>query len=1787
MFLSNTLADPKQIPTMLEDWPGQDGIRRASINNFGYGGANAHVILEDYDSYLKSNDLKIQEETLRVECTTSRQILLARSRIFTLSAKDEQAIRRMISELADHLRLVQPDCEETFLDSLAYTLGQRRSHLLWIYTCTAQSLPDLIKKLDKAQPPPIKRGEELPKIGYVMTGQGAQSWNMGRELIEAYPVYREILVEANQHLKDLGCSWDVLVELNKDAIETRVNELALSTPLSAILQIGLVELLRSWGIEPVALCSHSSGEVAAAYASGALTLRDAMAVVFARGKIAGTTNPGEKRGAMIATGLGPEELERLYLSRLPKGSVVVACLNSPSSTTASGDADAIGQLEQMLRQDNIFGRRLKIDCAYHSHHMQALSPVYRKYLDELLEGKGVMRPDVIYSSPTTGSREADGSKLSSANHWVESFARPVQFTKALHSMCFEFRDSTTSNVDAIIEIGPHSALGGPIQETVAQSTYHGRKIRYLPTLVRKVNAVDTMHALACELIKAGFAVNIGNLNFPKGYQQVAVLHSLPSYPWNHQKRHWSEPRLNCVHRHRLHADHDLLGSLVLGTNMLVPTWRRILRVSDLPWLRDHVIQTDVVFPAAAYICMAIQACQQLADIKQQVPSGYRFRDIQVTSALVIPDNAAGTEIQMSFTNPNAKAVSASGWTAFHVYSVTSDSNWNEHCSGLVRADMDHSASQDETMWVEHSAMDSYRKSLAPSAVYDALHHIEVKHGPAFRNLIQIRARDAQAVATFAVTDTAAIQPYRYQHAHVVHPTTLDALFQFAYANYIALPDADMSISFVPRLIKALYVSHSVTSDPGHVFKAFSEIATRNSQSFSANLVVVDNAPSGTVSVPVMSIDGYTTTSIGRIIQSDDSYRKLAKISWKPDITLLNHGQLRELMTPTNEIIASTFTAMRELGMSHIQEAVSQISRKDVSRMEPHQKYLYYWMLLRSEEYLNDKTFNSKRSDAYNSPDHTEDYPSKSKIKSGRNLISEVGPHLASIVKGSVLPSSIISEESLVDYFLEPTGLSECTDQIATYTRLLAHKQPKLRILHLLHEETASAVKIVQAIGINARDIIDRYEVVDTSGGCLNNDLDSQLGAAHSYITIRELEIEKSLDIQGSSINTYDLIIIDRASYTLDNPSKSLRNVQKLLKPGAHLIFTDTRRDLLDHWLLLGIFPEHWQIASHNKYKPALSTSTWETLLHDAGFTGIDHIFHDDVNKNHHSCRTILSRSCLNERNKNFPHVVIVTHGERPASSWLDEMSKALNCISGSAPSIQSLQDVVPEGKVCIFVGDVNRAFLKELAAEEFESIKKTVVDSKGLLWLTLGAAMDSHAIDNSLSQGFLRTLRTEYAGKRAISLDLDSNRPAWSHDSIGSIIEIFKASFDYEQPIDEFEYAVRDGVINVPRFYKDYERNDIFIPSTGKKQVAERRILDSLNHKMQLVIGTPGLLDSLSFVDLGDSNQDLRTNEIEIQPRAFGANFRDVMSAMGQLNTSTMGFECAGIIIRVGSAAFAAGFAPGDRVAALTNAGYSNIIRTVYTNVVHISDDLTFELAASIPKCYSSAYICLVDIARLQKDETVLINAAAGGLGQAAITIAKHIGAKVFVTASTPDKQQLLHKVHGIPREHIFNSRNNSFVLGILQATNNAGVDVVLNNLSGALLQESLNCLAQFGRFVDVGKKDFESDNSIQSGAFVRNVSFSSFDLLQYEEHRGTQVQQALKAVVRLLHLQKLSFIHPVIVRPLSEFEKVFRHLQSGKQIGKQVLSVNDDDMIQVCGKSLRLLSKANVHIRLLHILPK
>ena len=306
-------------------------------------------------------------------------------------------------------------------------------------------------------------------------------------------------------------------------------------------------------------------------------------------------------------------------------------------------------------------------------------------------------------------------------------------------------------------------------------------------------------------------------------------------------------------------------------------------------------------------------------------------------------------------------------------------------------------------------------------------------------------------------------------------------------------------------------------------------------------------------------------------------------------------------------------------------------------------------------------------------------------------------------------------------------------------------------------------------------------------------------------------------------------------------------------------------------------------------------------------------------------------------------------------------------------------------------------------------------------------------------------------------------------------------------------------------------------------------------------MASPGLLDTFRFEDDIGFQTDLAPDRVEIKVQATGMNFKDVMIALGQLAENQFGYECAGTVIRIGSSV---DLRPGDRVLGCTNTGgFSTCARVHETSVARIPAHMSFCAAAALPTAFCTAYYALFTLARLQEGESILIHSGAWGVRQAAIQLSKIVGAHIFTTVGTRKKNEFLTQSYGIPQDHIFSSRDLLLSRTLKRMTD--GVDVVLNSLGGEGLYESWSCLRTFGRFIELGKEDSNSMESLPLSPFPQTVTFSSVDLGAVMDKAKSVVAATLKALMALLEgPARISTPQPLHVYKLSKLETAFRSMQ-------------------------------------------
>ncbi|KAK4149349.1 KR domain-containing protein [Chaetomidium leptoderma] len=682
---------------------------------------------------------------------------------------------------------------------------------------------------------------------------------------------------------------------------------------------------------------------------------------------------------------------------------------------------------------------------------------------------------------------------------------------------------------------------------------------------------------------------------------------------------------------------------------------------------------------------------------------------------------------------------------------------------------------------------------------------------------------------------------------------------------------------------------------------------------------------------------------------------------------------------------------------------------------------------------------------------------------------------------------------------------------------------------------------------------ERYDFTDISSGFFQGiqAAREQFAEWGDLINYTSLNIENDVVEQGFSEKSYEVIIAAQVLHATKSMAATMRNVRRLLKDRGKLLLVETTRDTVDGHLIFGTLPGWWLSEEpERKLSPSMSLGTWKPILEGAGFSGLDLNVWDREDEQHRMMSTIVSTAVPESPSVYERQVALVYDpAAPPPSEWLRDLAAGIEAATAASPTVADLTELdMIRGKVCVFLSGLDGP--QKLDASNFEAIKTLATVSKGLFWVTTGSAIDCPVPENALQTGLLRTCRVEDGSRRLVSLDLDPSRGPWDPAALDIICRVFAVAFDYSETNDvgahDFEVSERGGVVLLPRVRRDAAKSVRYANAPGEAEMQPFIQPGPTGRQLRLEVVKPGLLDSIVFRDDEDVDRPLPDGWVEVEPRAYGINFRDVMGAMGQLDEKQeLGVESAGVVTRVGGGAELEdhGIRVGVRVVALTPHGHiASRVRAPWTSVVPMPEHMGYAEGASIGAVFITAYYSMFEAARLEPGESVLIHAASGGVGQACIILAQWRGLDVFATVGTPEKRAFLRETYGVPDERIFNSRDASFAPAVLTATKQRGVDVVINSLAGSLLHESWGVLAVHGRFIEIGKKDIHKNMSLDMATFRKAAGFIAVDLLRNKKIRN---------------------ISPIVTYPMADIGRALRSMQAGKHMDKIVVVPEEGDMVK------------------------
>ncbi|OAR02799.1 hypothetical protein LLEC1_00193 [Akanthomyces lecanii] len=791
-----------QVSRVAQAWP-TNAKKRVSVNCFGFGGTNAHVILDGAADYLATQQLVANHSTTyRVDglppqngSSHPKHEELAQGgwQVFCFSSSERSGIQRMVSQHASMLNTSEQLAGD-FLPNYAYTMGCRRSRLEWKTFYVANSISDLVEQMSQSEHPATRSTKQSsPRLCFLFCGQGSQWARMGLDL-RSFPVFWNSLNSASWYLRTvLGSSFDLIEEISREAPDSVLSSAHISQPATTAIQIALVDLLQSLGIQPSSVVGHSSGEIAAAFACGAISREEAWEVAYYRGLAASTSRsklPGF-RGGMMAVSMSLEEAS-IYISMLPNP-LEIACINSPSSITLSGNREVIEHASRDLAAKGIRHRILPVDMAYHSTYMKNFEGSYVYNISSVSPAAG--RRAVRMFSSVSG-REIQCTDLD-ASYWGENMVSPVQFSSAIESLMAVSEDQRPS---FFIEMGPSTVLRTMVLETLAS---RARPEQFLGALDKRRPGPASVLTIVGELWSSGQNVNLKSAisrRFPQ--PRLKCLSNLPAYPWNHTKSYWHESHLSLANRFREYGRLDLIGAPTADSVSFEPRWRGFLRISENPWIQDHQVQKTVIYPAAGMITMVLEAAQQL---KARFPDlvGYEIRNMRFEKAIVVPNTTHGVEVALSMRAGNDTGTQRlpSGHFTFSIYSKALEKEWEKHSTGDL-----YFCAQSQNMEALFASFKNQHDELGvvctttvnPRQLYEHLDTVGISYGPMFRNILELRKGADGCISKIRIPDTRSKMPASFEYPHLLHPGTLDSMFQTLFALE--------PVPKVPYLVESIFVS---------------------------------------------------------------------------------------------------------------------------------------------------------------------------------------------------------------------------------------------------------------------------------------------------------------------------------------------------------------------------------------------------------------------------------------------------------------------------------------------------------------------------------------------------------------------------------------------------------------------------------------------------------------------------------------------------------------------------------------------------------------------------------------------------------------------------------------------------------------------------------------------------------------------------------------------------------------------------------------------------------------------
>ncbi|MGH8092923.1 MAG: SDR family NAD(P)-dependent oxidoreductase [Chthoniobacterales bacterium] len=1731
-----------RVPASVEPFPETDSERLVGVNSFGFGGANAHVILAEPPTPAHVDHGQPWPE---------------RAWPITLSARSEDALRGCAMSLAAWLtERLDLNGDSPVLPDLTYSLGARRNHHAHRLTTVAKSISELIQELDafavkqdsvKVRTSFTPRHESAPRVAFVMSGQGPQWWGMGRELMEHEPVFRRVIEQCDAAMRGIT-NFSLLEELGRSEDASQIHRTEIAQPAIFAMQVALAELWKSWGVQPAAIAGHSVSEIAAACVAGLFSLGQGARITALRGQFMEGCARGE--GKMLAVGLGEEEARALIDKH--DRTVSIAAFNGPRSLTLAGPRHSIEAMFAELEPQGVFARIVRVDHPFHHAMMQPASEALENALVDLTP----QSETIPFFSTVTGVRLA--GEAGGAEHWARGVRQPVQFAPAINAIA-DF------GVDIWLELGAHPALAHSIQECLAGR--NGSKAVVISS-VRREREHESLLEAAMDLHRAGVALDF------KAMTPSRRLLSLPAYAWDRDRwwneaPAWREGRLAPGGR----------GLLDRRLPSAMPTWTARIDSRHMAFLKDHKVENHVIFPAAGFVDLVLEAGTQLFEGRPFV-----IEDFEIRKPLILPEPAVGVHLEVSY-EPNDRT--------FAIQSrFEQGSSWSLNVVGSMRGERTESTFAAAALETKDDRELTGLKPVDADAFYRYMGDLGLRYGEEFRSVRELSAGNGESAGRVALSGNISPRAGEYP----LHPVLLDGALHVFSAGRSTIETRGSQLKLPVRFGRILFLR-----SPGASARVRARVLQCTDEFVEGNIALYDESGK-----PCVLVDGFRAISVAGVRRGalGGTRDVLYHMDWQRSPTKSRPGTSEPVPLPRlreaaeralDDVIAirgrrrleNAIAAEDDLAAALLCDGLRQMGVKigadfsadSLGVAEPMRPVFEQLMLkLKKRRLLKGKTAaycptakltaladsapDVLRSFIQENPGHL---PEAQLVAA---TCAEIGPVLRGEKDAVQVLFAGAGAELLEQFYGDGLLTSHWLAAITAAVREAERALPEGRGLKIMEVGAGTGGLTAQVLPALERGL-HSYTFTDVSAAFFS--AATQKLAGFPEVETKIFDLEKPAAEQGFEPGSFDFVIGTNVLHAVSDVRFALRNLHDLLAAGGSLIFMDVATPQLWTETVFGLTSGWWRFTDRDlrRLHPLLGRSQWEALLREAGFSETASL-PGLMGPHGEGQIAILGRKPWQ------PTEVRVLVAEAPAEkSWL--------VLADEGGIGSSLADQLRETGVRCRIARRGTSFSMRdddtftLRAETPDDWQELFTACKGgaeperivYLWnldtqvsepgIGTGALLHlAQALESTRPNTRIR-IDSVTRGAQPVGRDVAPANFAQA-PAIGLMRVILNEYSNYTCRGIDLPPAPSNEDVNLlwrELLRSDPEREVAFRGEARYVQRLDRgrpRIERTLHSEVPLRLESRdrGHLETLAFGPFAQPA--CGPGEVIIDVKAAGMNFRDVLKALALYpgeapDARIFGDEVGGIVAAVG--AEVSHVKPGDRVFGLALFGLATQTVARGSDVRRMPNELSFEEAATIPVVFMTAWHALNNVARLRKGERVLIHAGAGGVGMAAIQIAHHLGAEVIASAGSPAKRALLQTL-GV--KHVIDSRRGDFAEAVMELTNRRGVDVVLNALAAEAIPMGLSCLAEFGRFIEIGKRDIYQNSRIPLRPLRNNASFHVVAMDAVFVGDESLTREMLGQITGLIENGALRPL-PFRAFPANNVDAAFRLMAAGKHIGKVIVS--------------------------------